>query len=113
MRLDPPAIARLALATMAALALAVTMSAATAQASAKPLVRSVKLKPTPSGQRSVTVVTRGRRFQVVMVCDLKATVCVQAKSVSRHRWSALLPAGDGSGRIGVIARSGGDYVFKG
>ena len=114
MRLESSTLIRLALATAAALALTLGMTRATANAAAsgKPAIRSVQTKTTTAGEQSVTVVTRGRPFQVVMVCDLKATVCAQAQRIAPRRWTATLPAASRNNSIGVIARSGSDYVFS-
>jgi hypothetical protein len=115
MRIQSPTLIRLALLTTVALALTLAMTRATAGAAtpAKPTIRSVHVKATAAGERSVTVLTTGRRFQVVEVCDLKATVCAQAQRTSRGRWIAVLPSTSRNNPIGVIARSGGDYVFAG
>jgi hypothetical protein len=114
MRLQSSTLIRLLL-TAAALALTLTMTRASAGAAtaAKPAIRSVQEKTTAAGERSVTVLTTGRRFQVVMVCDLKATVCVRAQRTAGGRWIVVLPSASRNNPIGVIARSGGDYVFAG
>ena len=104
---------RLALATMAALALALAMTTVTAGAatSAKPVISSVHVKAVASDARSVTVRVGGSHLRVVMACDLKASVCVRAQRTSRGRWSAELPLASGNNPVGVIARSGNDYLF--
>jgi hypothetical protein len=113
MKSESSALIRLALATMAALALTLAMTTATAGATpdTKPVIRSVQLKPPATDPRSVTVMVDGRRLQIVMACDLDANVCVRAHRTAPHRWSAVLPVASGSNAIGVIARSGGDYLF--
>src|SRR5215212_4273863 len=99
---------RLALATMAALALALAMTTVTAGAatSAKPVISSVHVKAVASDARSVTVRVGGSHLRVVMAC-----VCVRAQRTARGRWSAELPLASGNNPVGVIARSGNDYLF--
>lgn len=106
-----------ALAAAAALAIgagAANAHAATPKSQSKPAIASVRVKATTGAQRVVTIGTVGRPFQHVTVCDLRATTCVSANRVRRTKWRAVLPAQDASGRfrIGVIARSGHDYVTK-
>src|SRR3954471_5429986 len=115
MRIPSSMLVRLALLTAAALALTLAMTRATAGAAtgAKPAIRSVEVKASAAGAQSVTVLTAGRRFQVVEVCDLKATVCAKAQRTARGRWIAVLPSASRNNPIGVIARSGGDYVVAG
>jgi|tagenome__1003787_1003787.scaffolds.fasta_scaffold20506131_2 hypothetical protein len=98
----------------AAAALAIGAGGATAHAApAKPVIHSVHVKASPT-QRLVAISTVGRPFQHVAVCDLRATTCVTAGRAGRNEWRAVLPAQepDGHYRIGVIARSGRDYVTK-
>jgi hypothetical protein len=106
-----------ALAAAAAFAIgagAVNAHAATPKAHAKPVIRAVHVKAGAPAQRVVAISTVGRPFQHVAVCDLRATTCVTADHVRRNRWRAILPAQDLNDpyRIGVIARSGRDYVVK-
>jgi hypothetical protein len=101
---------RFALATVAALAAALAMTTATAGAA--PNARSaIHVKLTAANAGSVTVLTTGRRLKTVMACDLKAHVCVQARRTARHRWAAVLPLASRDNPVGVIAKSGGDYLF--
>ena len=99
-------------AVAAAAALAIGAGAAYAQAG--PDISAVHVKAAAPAQRAVVISSVGRPFQHVAVCDLQATACVSAHRVGRHRWRAILPAQDLSApyRIGVVARSGDDYVIK-
>src|SRR5690242_8645630 len=111
MTTQSPPLLRVVLVSVVALALMLATTSATAGAatSASPVIRSAQVKAAATGERTVTVVTNTNGFQLVMVCDLKATVCVRAHRTAPRQWVGVLPAGNPSNRIGVIARSGGDY----
>jgi hypothetical protein len=113
MQLESSTLTRLALATMAALALTLALTRATAGAApdAKPVIRSVQVNRTTADPGNLAVLIGGRHLRIVMACDLKANVCVRAQRTTRHRWSAVLPSTSRNNPVGVIARSGSDYLF--
>jgi hypothetical protein len=80
----------------------------------KPVIRAVHVKAAAPSGRVVTIATAGRRFHAVVVCDLQASSCVNADRIRRNTWRAALPSQDPAGpyRIGVVARSGHDFVTK-